>query len=335
MFPVRIGLALGGGAARGLAHLGVVETLCSAGIPVHVVAGTSMGALVGAMFAQKADATKMLNEATQFLRSPEFRQARIHRLQRETAGEKSVLDAVGRYISRGRVLASTVTRPSVLDAEDLYELLGFFVDDRDIRSLHVPFFAVAADLRSGEEVILDRGPVIDAVAASSAVPGAFPAIVVGGRECVDGGVVNMVPVSVLREMNLDYVIASNVSHELPVPADAMKALATHFRTHEITKRTLTRLQVRFADAVITPQVGQIHWADFTRADEVIEAGRLAAQGAIDTIRRDLNRLGRRPRFLRKPRRIPPEHGAPPPMPPQPVEPAFSENATPSPEELDL
>ncbi|MCC6160058.1 MAG: patatin-like phospholipase family protein [Deltaproteobacteria bacterium] len=335
---MRVGLALGGGAARGLAHLGVVETLCAAGIPVQVVAGTSMGALVGAMFAQKADATSMLADATRFLRSPEFRQARIHRLQRETAGEKSVLDAVSRYISRGRVLASTVTRPSVLDAEDLYELLGFFVDDRDIRSLHVPFFAVAADLRTGEEVILDRGPVIDAVAASSAVPGAFPPIVVGGRECVDGGVVNMVPVSVLRDMDLDYVIASNVSHELPVPADAMKALATHFRTHEITKRTLTRLQVRFADAVITPQIGQIHWADFTKSDEVIEAGRLAARGAIDTIHRDLKRLGRRPRFWRKPRRIPPEHGIVPPMSPLPspaIEAAPADATEPSTEELDL
>ncbi len=335
MFPVRVGLALGGGAARGLAHLGVVEALRDAGIPVDVVAGTSMGALVGAMFARNADATAMLAEATRFLRSPEFRQARIHRLQRETPAEKSVLDAVSRYISRGRVLASTVTRPSVLDAEDLYELLGFFVDDRDIRSLRLPFLAVATDLRTGEEVILDRGPVIDAVAASSAVPGAFPPIVVGGRECVDGGVVNMVPVSVLRDMGLDYVIASNVSHELPVPADAMKALATHFRTHEITKRTLTRLQVRFADAVITPRVGQIHWADFTRSDEVIEAGRLAARDVLDTIRGDLKRLGRRPRFLRRPRRIPPEHGAPPPMPPSPVEAASVDATELSTQELDL
>jgi len=307
MPKVTVGLALGGGAARGLAHVGVIEVLRAEGVPVHRVAGTSMGALVGAMFCQDGDIREPSEKAVTFLRSPEFRQARIHRLRQEMDDSTSnFAKAVGNLIARGRVIASTVTRPSVLEAEDLYEILESFVDDRDIRSLAVPLQIVATDLASGGEVVIDKGSVIDAIAASSAVPGAFPPVSIDGRECVDGGVLNMVPISVVRGMGADYVIASNVTHELPIPESAMRALEVHFRTHQITKRALTGLQLRFADAVLTPKVSHTHWADFSRAEVMIEAGKEAAWESVGKIKSDLKRLARTPRFLWRKKVIPDE-----------------------------
>lgn len=297
---LKIGLALGGGAARGLAHLGVLEVLEEAGLRFDLVAGTSMGALVGAMYCADASIRRAKQGAMEFLRSPDFANAAIHRLRREhEPTEPGFWQSFGQYIARGRVIASTVTRPSVLDIEELYELLGFFVNDRDMEELNVPLGIVVTDLEAGEEVVLRRGPLIDAVAASSAVPGAFPPIDFEGRRCMDGGVVNMVPVSAAFQMGADYVIAVDVVHELPLPGESMKALHIHFRSHQITKRHLTSHQLRFADWIISPQVGHLHWADFSRFEECVEAGVQAAKEVVDGIAGDIKRLRRTPAFLRR------------------------------------
>ncbi len=297
---LKVGLALGGGAARGLAHLGLIEILEQNGVKADVVAGTSMGALVGSLYCISGEISGVMEEALSFLHSPEFKKAKIHRLIREADHEEiSAFQTFSNLIQRGRVIASTVTRSSALDVDDLYELLGFFVDDRDIAGLKVPFRAVATDLAAGEPIVLDKGPVIDAVAASSAVPGAFPPIRIGDRLCVDGGITNMVPVSEACRMGADYVIAVNVIHDLPAPADSMKALEIYFRAHQITKLSLTDHQMRFADVILSPDVGKFHWADFSKFEECIEAGRDVARRHVERITADIKRLRRTPACFRR------------------------------------
>jgi NTE family protein len=281
---LKIGLALGGGAARGLAHLGVLEVLEREQVPVDFIAGSSMGSLVGAMYAAQPRVDKLVKKATQVYGSESFASSKIHYLRRGEEEENSgLLDSVAKRLKQGLVLGSQVTRLSFLEKDDLYELLRPFVDDRDIRSLQIPLGVVVCDLQNSRELVVRKGPVIDAVAASSAVPGAFPPIRLGELECVDGGVVNMVPVSVVRQMGADLVIAVNVSHDSVHPAELKRALELFFRTHEITKRVLIDLQLREAEVVITPQVGQYHWADFTVADKIIAAGREAAEAALPAI----------------------------------------------------
>jgi NTE family protein len=182
-----------------------------------------------------------------------------------------------------------VTRISYLEKEDLYDLLRPFIDDRDLRGLHIPMAVVVCDLKNGCELVLRKGPAIDAVAASSAVPGAFPPIKIGEVECIDGGIVNMAPVSVVRQMGAEATIAVNVSHELLQPAELKRALELFFRASEITKRILIETQLREADVVITPNVGQYHWADFSVAEKIIDAGRQAAEAALPAIREVLRR----------------------------------------------
>lgn len=286
----RVGLALGGGAARGLAHLGVLQVLEREKIPIDLIAGTSMGGLVGALYSAQPWIDRLVKQVTAFYSSEDFRQSRLHQLKRGEEEELGFLSTVGQKIRQGRLLGSQVTRLSFLDKEDLYNLLRPFVDDRDIRSLQIPLSIVTCDLKSGREIILNKGSVIDAVAASSAVPGAFPPIPLNGVECIDGGTVNMVPISVVQEMGADLVIAVNVSHEMPKPAELRRALEVFFRTHEITKRTLIEMQLTRADVVITPEVGQYHWADFSQADQIIEMGRRSAESALPEIRRALRRL---------------------------------------------
>lgn len=291
---------MGGGAARGLAHLGVLRVLEKASVPVDVMAGTSMGSLAGAMYAANPHIEKIIEKVETFFSDPEFAQSKIHRLKR---GEEDVgfIETVSTTVRRGLMLSSTLTRPSFLERDDLYELLGKFIDDRDLRSLQIPLNIVACDISHGRQFVLSRGPTIDAVAASSAVPGAFPPIKIGDIDCIDGGVVNMVPVSVVREMGADLVIAINVSHELPKLPEFKRALEIYFRTQEITKRILIDLQVKQADVVITPPVGQIHWADFTAAKQIIEVGEKCATEALPQIKAAL-RKGKKWRPFRRAKR---------------------------------
>ena len=289
----KVGLALGGGAARGLAHLGVLRVLEREGVPVDLIAGTSMGALIGAMYCATPRVENIIEKMNHFFTAPEFTDSKLHYLKRSEE-DLGFFESVTNAVRRGLIISSSVTRASFLDREDLFELLGHFVDDRDIRSLAIPLSIVVCDLVHSRPMVLARGPVIDAVAASSAVPGAFPPIKIGDTECIDGGVVNMVPVSVAREMGANVVIAVNVSHELLRPPEMRRALEIYFRTQEITKQILIGLQVADAEAVITPPVGKIHWADFTAAERIVELGEETAKEALPRIRQALDEARRFP-----------------------------------------
>ena len=290
---------LGGGAARGLSHLGVLQVLENAQIPIDMIVGTSMGALVGAMYAAHGSIQKILPDVIRYLHSKQFAESKIHSLRRDEEETLGLYDQFTKYMKRAQLYSSTVTRTAYFDDNDVFEFFSHFVDDRDIRSLPVPFVAVASDLATGEQVVIDSGPVILAAAASSAIPGAFPPVKVGEHVCIDGGMVNMVPATVALQRGADFVIAVNVSHDLPEPAEFKRALRIFFRAHDITKRMLIAHQLKFADVVITPNVGRIHWADFTRADVMIEAGEKAAREKLPAVYAMIQRLRRTPRLFWK------------------------------------
>ncbi len=175
----RIGLALGGGGAAALSYVGVLEELSIAGVRFHCVAGTSAGAVVGAALAAR--------------RLDEFRD-------------------VMTSLTRGRAFTlfdPTWGRGGLIDGRRAMEMLTPLIGT-DIEKLPVRFAAVATDLDTGAEVTLDRGPVIDAVRASIAIPGVFRPQTIGGRVLVDGGLVNPIPVSVARSMDADFVIALSI-----------------------------------------------------------------------------------------------------------------------------
>jgi NTE family protein len=295
----KVALVLGGGAARGLAHLGVLQVLEHARIPIDLIVGTSMGALIGAMYAAKPQIDKIMTDVTAYLESDRFAESKVHSLRRGTDEDHSLLDQVTTYLKRAQMISSTVMRKAYLDDHDVREYLSNFVDDRDIKTLKIPFCAIATDVVTGQQAVIETGPVIDAVAASSAIPGAFPPVRIGHRTCIDGGIVNMVPVTVAIQKGADFVIAVNVSHELPEPRELKRALEIYFRAHEITKKNLIAHQLKFADVVMSPQVGNIHWADFSQPKQMIEAGHEVAEKALGGIYFKLQKMRRLPRMFWK------------------------------------
>ncbi len=299
MAKLKIALVLGGGAARGLAHLGILDVFDKAGIKFDMIVGTSMGALIGAMYIMDGKASKVLPKVKDYLNSDEFSESKIHALRRSEEEDLGFFDQFSKYMKRAQVMSSTVTRRSYFDQEEVREFFSHFVDDRDIRSLDIPLYIMATDILTGEQVVIDSGPVLNAVAASSAIPGAFPPVQIGERLLVDGGMVNMVPATIALQKGADFIIAVNVSHELPKPSELKRALRIYFRAHEITKQVLIKHQLKFADVVLTPKVGDTHWADFTKGRELIDAGAEVAKEKLPAIFALLKKLKRKPRFLRK------------------------------------
>lgn len=288
----RVALALGGGAARGWSHLGVLQALEEAGIRPCAVAGTSIGSLVGVVWASGT--------------LPDFREA-VTALDRRRLW--SYLDVV-------------VPRSGLVDGRKVMELVRQFVPARDLRDLPVPFAAVATDLHTGQRVVLADGDPVEAVRASIAVPGLFTPVLRDGRVLVDGGVVDPVPVGVARGLGADVVIAVDISHRIleggglyggregepgdgeaadPLPRWLRRLLPGHLRDvaapagvampslrevllasvaiSEVTLGDL-RLQLDPPDLLVRPPVGHVRFLDFARGPEAIQAGYEATREAL-------------------------------------------------------
>lgn len=286
--PTRAGvvLALGGGGARGLAHLGVLAVLEETAIPVLGVAGTSAGAIVGAMWLLHGSAAAARQRWLDLVASGRLPALPEARLTQEVTSRDNLLLQFARTLQRGAVLALALERRSLITLADFDRAAACVLDDVTIESLRLPFVAVATDFDTGAPVALGRGSLRQAVAASSAIPAVMPPCRLDGRVLVDGGVVADVPVRQARQLVRAPVLAVETS-EAPCHADPEKITVPRalLRAGLMTQQALRDRLVAEADLALRPGVDAIHWSDFSRVDEAIEAGRAAALASLDAIRR--------------------------------------------------
>jgi NTE family protein len=262
--PVRVGLVLGGGGVRGFAHIGVIRVLEEEGIPVDVVVGTSVGSLIGAVYAARPDA--------------------------------AVLEREGLALDRGDFLDYTLFGLGwgPLKGRKLERLVDRLTEGRPIETFPIPFAAVATDIRTGERVVLDRGPAGRAVWASSAMPGLIHPCRMDGRLLADGALIENLPVSVAREKGAEVVIAVNISPDIEA-TQIRGAMDVLHQAIAILGRELTARQPE-ADLTIAPEVGHIATLDFKHKRRAVEAGKAVALDALpgiwDTLAVAASRLGR-------------------------------------------
>jgi NTE family protein len=301
-----IGLALGGGAARGFAHIGIVRTLIAHGIVPNVVVGTSIGAVVGGAYA---------------------------------AGQLDTLEEWARSLQPRNILGYLDIRlngSGLIGGDKLASQLEAAIGSTLIEDLPVKFATVATEVRTGHEIWLTHGRIVDAMRASYALPGIFSPVLVGDRWLVDGALVNPVPVSAARALGAEIVIAANLSSDVfthsttiyshgPAadapeavvePAPPKRAFGKLFSPERTMKReffggggrpgissvmvdafnimqdriTRARLAGDPPDMLITPRVGQMGWFDFHRADDLIAHGARAAERAIESIQEAIHIL---------------------------------------------
>lgn len=251
--PPRIGLALGGGAARGFAHVGVIQVLEEAGIKPSLVTGTSAGSLVAAIYASGKNGTQLQQVA-------------------DTMEEAAIADWTLPIFSRG-----------MLRGEALSRYVNAQVRSKLIEEMPIPLGIVATDLNSGNYVLFQKGDTGTAVRASSAVPAVFQPVKISGREYVDGGLVSPVPVRAAKRMGAEIVIAVDISSP-PEGNLASSTLDILLQTFSIMGKSINTFELREADVVVRPALSGVSSSDFGARKRSVEAGRQAMLQALPQLR---------------------------------------------------
>jgi NTE family protein len=277
-------LVLGGGGARGVAHIGVVQALEEAGLRPRLVTGTSMGAMVGAVYAQNPDGDAGWTRLQEFLASELYRRTKVEFIQ-PSEERISLAQRARHFVQRAYMQGRVLTRPSVLQANVFQQVVNFFVKDGYIEDTRIPYAAVATDMGSGQAVTLNQGSIREAVLASMSIPGFMPPVELAGRQMMDGGVVALVPIEAAISLGAARVVAVDVEKELGPLPEGLSALEIIFRADEIQGNELRRLKNRAADLVVVPRVAEIHWSDFGQVERVMAAGREAVENNLEAIRR--------------------------------------------------
>jgi NTE family protein len=282
----KIGLALGGGAARGLAHLGVLKVLEDARVPIDMIAGTSLGAWIGGLYASQPDAAYWTERIEQFLHSYRSRKTRLEFLQKleqpNNHGHGFFSD-MAFLVRKGYFWGVTATNSAFIGEKEYQDLVYPLIPDISIEETKIPFSCVATDIRNGKRMMYTSGRLRTAISASCALPGIFPPVLDDGMVLVDGGWVERVPVLCARDMGADIVIAVDVSSDVATFEDK-SGLDIVLRADAVTRIYLNEILVRDADVVIHPAVGDTHWADFSDAKGLVKEGETAALEKLITIR---------------------------------------------------
>lgn len=252
----RIALVLGGGAARGFAHVGVIRILEQEKIPIDLVVGTSVGSLIGAIYADARSSFDL--EVIAF------------KIEKEDIFDFSVF--------------SSNTGP--VKGERLEKFIQSRVSRVNIEDLPIPYAAVATNLYTGRQVVLDQGPIGKAVRASSSIPGVFSPTAYKNMTLVDGGVVNNVPVDVARAKGADIVVAVNIGKNV-VNWNASNIVEITLQAVNIMANEISAFKMRDADILIEPNVGTIGTMDFSQKEFCIRAGMDAAKEAIPQIQKKI------------------------------------------------
>lgn len=281
---LKVGLALGGGAARGLAHIGVLRALVREGIPIDIITGTSMGAVLGGAFAAMGDIAEIERRMRGLLTSDEFQKTRMSFLRETKRTRGSLLYSVTSLVRRGIVYGVSTMRPSFVSAERFAASLGRILPDVEVSTTPIRFAASAVDLETGVEVVLCHGRLREVAAASAAIPGILPPRRLHGRLLIDGGWADKIPVLPAFRLGADVVVGVDISADLDDGRGYTRGIDVVLRANTIKDTVMTELQRRLADIVIEPAVRKIHWADFESVDYCIAAGDTAASQAVPKIR---------------------------------------------------
>ncbi|MBN1595547.1 patatin-like phospholipase family protein, partial [candidate division FCPU426 bacterium] len=281
-----IGLALGGGGARGLAHIGVLKVLENAGIIPQVVAGTSMGSIIGALYCHFQDARLTEEKVIRQLENPQMADLGFGKFQGAKSGTaiKRNLEKTLENLTKVYLLTSVLTKNHIIAEAKVKRMLSLLLPEINIEDLPLSFGCVAADLLGGKSYLFQQGPLLRATQASAAIPGVFPPVEHEGMQLVDGAIVALVPVLETHALGANFTIAVDVSPFMPSTAKFGTGIEIWLRADMIACKTLRDCYLKEADCLIAVTNMNFEWHAFHAAREIIQAGEQAAEAALPSIR---------------------------------------------------
>ena len=279
---MKIGIALGGGGAKGLAHIGVLEVLEDNGIKPHFVAGTSIGSIIGGIYALDGTAAHLKEKAINMINSEEFKDFGLDEFYKES---DNILEKFKKEVFEKFYIGRLLFKKAHIKTDAAKKMFNNLFGDKTFSDCKITFTCNALDIQSGDEVIFKHGPLAEAVWSSCAIPGIFPPFVKNNSILVDGGVIDNIPVGPVMELGAGIIIAIYLGNlpefkEQPDTGFQISRRAQSFIRYHLDQKILEPV-----DLVITPDVHDFHWADFAAVDELIKIGRQAAEDNIMKVKK--------------------------------------------------
>lgn len=271
---MKIGIALGGGGAKGLAHIGVLEVLEEHGVKPHFIAGTSIGSIIGGIYALNGTAEGLKERARTMIQSEEFKNFGLDEFYKDT---DNILERFKKEVFEKFYLGRLFFKKSHIKIKAARKMFQDLFEDKTFNNCKITFTCNALDIQSGEEIIFKTGSLAEAVWSSCAIPGIFPPFVKDERILVDGGVIDSIPVTPVMKLGARIVIASYLGNQPKFKDDPDTGFQISHRAQSFVRFYLDQKILEPADLVIAPDVNGYHWADFSAIDELIKAGRVAAE----------------------------------------------------------
>jgi NTE family protein len=280
----KIGLVLGGGGARGLAHIGVIRQLEKAGIVPDIIVGASMGAVIGGAYALFADAEILEKKVLELVKNKDLSKLESLAAPRTEEEKEIVFQRLATFVSKLLLWNLRAVKGSITDGIKIKEIINRLIDAKKFSETKIKFACTAIDINWGKEVLFTEGFLSDAIFASISIPGVFPPIKQGDKMLVDGGIINMVPVAVAEKLGADITIAIDASLDIK-PTEFKHGHDILFRTEMIKEKEIGELKMQSADIIIRPDVGGYSWARFSKIGSIIKEGDKAAKEKISEIKK--------------------------------------------------
>lgn len=278
----KLGLALGGGGARGLAYIGVLKVLEQNKIEVHSITGCSMGAVIGGLYSFYGNAKLVEDFTLDIIHNPKFPVLGINKLSENHKADKNYFEQFFDYVGTRVQALRALNRLSYFD-EQLTEEIYNVIPDVPVEKFKIKFSAIATDLLSGEEINFTEGSLRKIIRASSAIPGIFPPVRYNDFSLIDGSASESVPAAKVRELGADRVLAVDVTRELKIIDEPKNVFEILYRAEDISSYHLSMLRLKEANLVISPDVKNLHWTDFDEAEKIIATGEMITKDNLDSI----------------------------------------------------
>lgn len=266
-----------------MAHLGILKVLEENNVPIDFIAGTSMGAIIGAMYAQNPDAKELIKIFDDYFKDKSYKDLGLEKVIPRNEDEPTILHQFIEAVGKRVVLNFAISRTALLQKNTLEEAITSFVKKGLIEDTIIPFYAIGSDLNSGQPVIFKSGNIQKAVKISASLPIYFPPVEEDGRLMTDGGITSPVPVNELQDTGVDIVIAASMGRNNYEKLKTVKLLNIITRMQQIKGSYLARAQLEKADIMLEPAFNDDHWSEFLKYKDFIKKGEIETQRHIKDI----------------------------------------------------
>jgi NTE family protein len=281
-------LVLGGGGARGLAHIGILRALEKNDLIPSLIVGTSMGALVGGMYAQLRSADAVEEKIRKYLQSDFFKQIGLEQFSdTDNENSHSLWDRFAAHLRQRYFLSKSVLGTGTFAQETLLQGMNMLLEEGDIHDLSLRFAAVTSDLVTGEEIVFTSGSIITAIAASCAVLGIVAPLKIDSRLLIDGTVTSTIPVPAAHSLSRDLIIAIDVRQSLDASDNYQHGYEIFIRASDITRSLLNDIHLKQATIILKPDVANVNWNEFSYISQCIHKGEQSVEENLSILTRTL------------------------------------------------